>query len=87
MTRWMQAKRGDAESDADAWHELERWLDGYSFSRTETRRAMLKRLCDCGHWIDGSEPYRYMVWMLRRDRVLTQRTDCQFCARVDEGRA
>jgi len=54
------------------------------FFRSETRRTRLKRLCDCGHWIDGTEPYRYMVWKDRGDDGIQQRTDCEFCARKDD---
>jgi hypothetical protein len=62
-------------------------LDEYAFAfhREERRKTRLKRLCDCGHWIDGTEPYRYAVWRLRSDprgRV-TQRLECEFCARAD----
>lgn len=65
--------------------ELERWLLGYAFARSELRRTLLKRLCTCGHWIDGGEPYRYQVWRLRlmAPGELEQRSDCEFCARVD----
>jgi hypothetical protein len=69
------------------WRLHERWLAAYAFARTCTRRARLKRRCDCGHYIDGSEPYRYIVWKLNGDAAITQRTDCEFCARADEGRA
>lgn len=55
-----------------------------AFERTEERTTILKRRCDCGHWIDGSEPYRYQVWKMRHDGSrLEQRRDCEFCARVD----
>jgi hypothetical protein len=58
---------------------------GYAFARTEHRHARLKRQVDCGHWIDGTEPYRYQVWKLNCDPrgVIHQRTDCEFCARRD----
>lgn len=64
---------------------FEKWLCAFSFRRTETRRTILKRLLDCGHWIDGSEPYRYQVWRLNLDPrgEITQRRDCEFCARSD----
>ena len=55
----------------------------FAFHREERRKTRLKRLCDCGHWIDGSEPYRYQVWKLNMDAEITQRTDCEFCARGD----
>ena len=54
-----------------------------AFSRTCTRRSKLKRKLECGHWIDGSEPYRYHVSKCYGDAELTQRRDCEFCARVD----
>jgi hypothetical protein len=73
----------DAELE---WREHERWLAAFAFARSVVRRARLKRRCDCGHWIDGSEPYRYQVWKLNADRGITQRTDCEQCARDDEGR-
>jgi hypothetical protein len=57
----------------------------FAFHREERRRSRLKRLCDCGHWIDGTEPYRYQVWRLISDPrgAIRQRLDCEFCARVD----
>lgn len=57
----------------------------FAFHRQERRRARLKRLLDCGHWIDGIEPYRYQVWRLVSDPrgVISQRLDCEFCARED----
>jgi hypothetical protein len=54
-----------------------------AFERVEVRRSRLKRRCDCGHWIDGSEPYRYAVWKVRGAAGVEQRLDCEFCARVD----
>ena len=53
------------------------------FSRTVVRRRKLKVKLDCGHWIDGSELYRYQVWKYRDDPGITQRTDCEPCARED----
>lgn len=59
-----------------------------AFSRTCTRRTRLKRgPLDCGHVIDGTEPYRYQVWKVSGTVGVEQRLDCEFCARVDEGRA
>lgn len=74
----------ETESDDD-FADYERWLARYSFVRTVVRRALRKRLCDCGHVIDGSEPYRYAVWRRNYDDrgVIHQRTDCEFCARAD----
>lgn len=64
--------------------ELEREF-AFAFHRSETRRTRLKRRCDCGHWIDGTEPYRYSVWRVNSDPagVIQQRLDCEFCARAD----
>ena len=57
----------------------------FAFHRTERRKTRLKRLCDCDHWIDGTEPYRYQVWRLGSDPrgTIRQRLDCEFCARAD----
>lgn len=54
-----------------------------AFHRVETRRARLKRRTDCGHVIDGSEPYRYQVWKVPGTAGVGQRTDCEFCSRRD----
>ena len=53
------------------------------FYRTEVRRTRLKRRCDCGCVIDGSEPYRYQVWKMPGSRGVEQRLDCEFCSRRD----
>lgn len=65
--------------------DYERWLYAEAFSRTDERKTKLKRRLDCGHWIDGSEPYRYMVWRTNDQPrgIISQRTDCEFCARRD----
>lgn len=63
--------------------EYERWLTGFAFARECRRKARWKRLLDCGHWIDGSEPYRYQVWKLNCETGIAQRTDCEFCCRGD----
>lgn len=76
----MSALEADAPADYLAWLKRQGAL---AFSRIAHRRANLKRLCDCGHWIDGSEPYRYQVWKNNGDAGLTQRTDCEPCARED----
>jgi hypothetical protein len=57
----------------------------YAFFREDRRKTRLKRLLDCGHWIDGTEPYRYLVWRLVSDprSTIQQRLDCEFCARTD----
>lgn len=57
--------------------------ESWAFYRSETRRTRLKRDCDCGHVIDGSEPYRYQVGKLTGATRLFQRYDCEFCARDD----
>lgn len=54
-----------------------------AFSRIAYRRCRLKRRLDCGHVIDGSEPYRYQVFKHSGDASITQRTDCETCARED----
>lgn len=60
----------------------------FAFERSCTRRTRLKRgPLDCGHVIDGSEPYRYQVWKVPGTRGVEQRLDCEFCARDDEGRS
>lgn len=72
--------------DERALHEYLAWERAAAmpaFERTEERKTILKRRCDCGHWIDGSEPYRYQVWKMRDALQLEQRRDCEFCARVD----
>lgn len=66
-----------------AYLEWEKHQNAFAFKRTEDRKTRLKRKCDCGHWIDGGEPYRYQVWKINGDRTITQRTDCEFCARED----
>lgn len=59
----------------------------FAFERSCTRRTRLKRgPLDCGHVIDGSEPYRYMVWKVPGTVGVEQRLDCEFCSRRDEGR-
>lgn len=70
-----------AEADYLAW---ERRRSAVSFARECIRRARLKRRLDCGHTVDGSEPYRYQVWRFNLDPPgVSQRTDCEQCARVD----
>jgi hypothetical protein len=71
--------------DEEAIEKYERWLSRLAFARTTTRRAKLKKQLDCGHVIDGTEPYRYSVWRRNYDDrgVIHQRTDCEFCARKD----
>lgn len=71
----------DQLAAALAW---ERAQTALAFERVETRKSILKRYLDCGHWIDGSEPYRYQVWKRNCDPELTQRLDCEFCAREDQ---
>lgn len=60
----------------------------YEFAfRREDRRKRRSGIivADCGHEIDNTEPYRYLVWRLNCDPrgQLSQRTDCEFCARAD----
>jgi hypothetical protein len=64
--------------DAEREHEL-------AFGRTETRHTRLKRLCDCGHVIDGSEPYTYSVWKTHGDqqRGVEQLVQCEPCSVSD----
>lgn len=64
------------------WEEKQRAV---AFERSETRKARLKRKLDCGHWIDGTEPYRYSVWRTNDmpRGTIEQRLDCEFCARED----
>ena len=76
----MTALEADAPADYLAWLKKQSAL---AFSRIANRRAKLKRRCDCGHWIDGSEPYRYQVWKCNGDQTISQRTDCETCARED----
>lgn len=77
-----QAVTATAAEPADylAWFKHQSAL---AFSRIADRRALRKRRCDCGHWIDGSEPYRYQVWKQNGDETISQRTDCEACARAD----
>jgi hypothetical protein len=58
-------------------------LGSFAFHRVEVRHTRLKRRCDCGCWVDGSEPYHYQVWKLVGAAGIEQRLDCEFCARVD----
>jgi hypothetical protein len=71
------------EDDLESYLAWEEQQSQPAFFREEVRHACLKRLCDCGHWIDGTEPYRYMVWKDRGTPGILQRTDCEFCARKD----
>lgn len=60
----------------------------FAFARSCVRHTRLKRgPLDCSHVIDAGEPYRYQVWKLPGTVGVEQRLDCEFCARVDEGRA
>ncbi len=62
----------------------EGWEYEWAFKRSETRRTILKRgPLDCGHVIDGTEPYRYFVGKFNGDAELIQMRDCEFCARSD----
>jgi hypothetical protein len=57
---------------------------GFAFHRVDRRRTRLKRRLDCGHVIDGSEPYRYVVFKLNGADRIVQQLDCEFCARRDD---
>jgi hypothetical protein len=70
----------DMLADYLAWEKVQ---EGFAFHRVDYRHTKLKRRVDCGHVIDGTEPYRYQVWKIRREIALGQRTDCEFCARSD----
>ena len=61
----------------------------YAFYRVDRRKRRLKFRADCGHLVDGTEPYRYIVSRINGwpRGVIEQRTDCEFCARADEGYA
>lgn len=75
----------DEERERDEYERHEKWLVAFAFERIDVRKTRLKRRCSpgCGHWIDGGEPYRYMVWKVNQDMTITQRYDCEFCARND----
>lgn len=74
-----------AQTAADAPTDRpEGWEWEYAFRRRETRHTLLKRgPLDCGHTIDGGEPYRYLVFKLNGFPELWQFRDCEFCARAD----
>lgn len=63
--------------------EWERRHDLPEFARTEMRSSSRKRHLDCGHVIDGSEPYRYHVRKERGCSGIIQETACEFCSRQD----
>jgi hypothetical protein len=69
--------------DYDSYLAWERKQEAFAFHRVDERKTILKRRCDCGHWIDGTEPYRYQVWKLNSDTTISQRLDCEPCARRD----
>lgn len=63
----------------EARHEGE-----WAFFRVDhVEHARKKMLLDCGHWIDGSEPYRRCVGRLAGSTEVWERTDCEFCSRAD----
>lgn len=68
--------------DAEAF---EQWLYAFAFRREDRRRSSRIRVADCGHEVDRTEPYRYLVWRVNCDPAGTihQRADCEFCARAD----
>lgn len=72
------------DPEHEAYLAWERRHTALAFHRTDERKTKLKRRCDCAHWIDGGEPYRYQVWKFNCDTEITQRLDCEFCARVDQ---
>jgi hypothetical protein len=66
-----------------AWEE--RQME-FAFHSVRIRKRRLKFRADCGHLVDGTEPYRYTVYRVNnmpRGRI-EQRTDCEFCAREDQ---
>lgn len=67
----------------EAFLRREQRIGTTAFQRFCTRRARLKRTLECGHVVDASEPYRYGVWKLYGDTEISQRRDCEFCARSD----
>lgn len=70
-------------TEEDLYWQAEAHRLAFAFFRVEKRRRRLKVKLDCGHTIDGSEPYRYSVWRtndMPRGKI-EQRTDCEFCAR------
>ena len=73
----------DDTADLYAALAWERAQSALAFARDCVRHTKLKRRLDCGHWIDGSELYRYQVWKRNCDHEISQRLDCEFCARVD----
>jgi hypothetical protein len=79
------------DEQREEYERHERWLVAFAFERVETRRTRFKRKCEpgCGCWIDGGELYRYMVWKMNQDAKISQRYDCETCARGDlaEGRS
>lgn len=72
-------------TDDEYWEYIE-WEKRQAtpcFSRAVVRVRKLKAKLDCGHWVDGSDLYRYMVWKYPDDPEISQRTDCEVCARRD----
>jgi hypothetical protein len=86
MLRFGMVDVSDDELEYLAWEKKQH---AYAFSRTVYRHCRKKRLCDCGHWVDGSakntEVYRYSVWRINSEPRghINQRTDCDVCSRVD----
>jgi len=75
----------EIDEDLESYLEWQEKQDSYAFFREETRKRRLKFRADCGHLVDGTEPYRYQAWRINRmpRGVIEQRTDCEFCARKD----
>jgi len=70
-------------TEEEAYIQFEERRLAYAFFRVCKRKRRLKVKLDCGHTIDGSEPYRYSVWRTNDmpPGTIEQRTDCEFCAR------
>lgn len=79
----MSAQPVETDPTYEAFLLREARIGTVAFARTCTRRSSLKRKLECGHWIDGSEPYRYHVSKHYGDAEISQRRDCEFCARED----
>ena len=71
----------DEEAERERYEREERRRGLEAFKRTETRHTKLKRLLDCGCWIDGGEPYIYSVWKLWDAERIEQVLVCEFCDR------
>lgn len=54
---------------------------GWRFFRTEERRTVKTRVCDCHHTISRGEEYLYSVGKLKSETRLWQSIVCGVCAR------